>query len=267
MFTRWGAFVYRFRRAVALIAVVLAVASGALASQTASALSSGGWLDATSELADVSARLDTEFGAGKSAVIALFRSDEPGADATSPAFQAAIAAAVARLTDDPIVTGIVGYAETGDMRFISDAGDAAYVVIELDLTDEELVEAVDDIRAAIAPPDGFTYLLTGYGPITKDSAVQSEEDLQKAEIVSLPIAALVLILVFASVVAAGMPLFVAGLAIPSSLALIYLVAQQVEMSIFVLNIATMLGLALAIDYSLVHREPVPRGVAAGSGRR
>ena len=47
-----------------------------------------------------------------------------------------------------------------------------------------------------------------------------------------------------------MPLLVAGLAIPSSLALVYLVAQQVEMSIFVLNIATMLGLALAIDYSL-----------------
>ena len=109
--------------------------------------------------------------------------------------------------------------------------------------------------------------MTGYGPITKDSAVQSEEDLQKAEVVSLPIAALVLILVFASVVAAGMPLFVAGLAIPSSLALIYLVAQQVEMSIFVLNIATMLGLALAIDYSLFivsrFREELRRGRTVG----
>ena len=47
------------------------------------------------------------------------------------------------------MTGIVGYAETGDTRFISTAGDAAYVVIELDLTDEESVEVVDDIRAAI----------------------------------------------------------------------------------------------------------------------
>ncbi len=60
-----------------------------------------------------------------------------------------------------------------------------------------------------------------------------------------------------------MPLLVAGLAIPSSLALIYLVAQQVEMSIFVLNIATMLGLALAIDYSLFivsrFREELRRG--------
>jgi uncharacterized membrane protein YdfJ with MMPL/SSD domain len=267
MFTRWGALVYRFRRAVALVAVVVAVASGALASQTSSALSSGGWLDATSESADVAARLDTEFGAGKSAVIALFRADAPGADATSTEFQGAIASAVRDLTDDPRVTGVVGYAETGDTRFISNAGDAAYVVIQLDLTDEASVAVVDDIRAAIAPPAGYAYWLTGYGPITKDSAVQSEEDLQKAEIVSLPIAALVLILVFASVIAAGMPLFVAGLAIPSSLALIYLVAQQVEMSIFVLNIATMLGLALAIDYSLFivsrFREELRRGRAVG----
>ena len=59
--------------------------------------------------------------------------------------------------------------------------------------------------------------LTGYGPITKDSAEQSEKDLQRPRLVSLPIAALVLILVFASIVAAGMPLLVAGLAIPSTL--------------------------------------------------
>ena len=60
-----------------------------------------------------------------------------------------------------------------------------------------------------------------------------------------------------------MPLLVAGLAIPTSLGLINLVAQQTEMSIYVLNIATMLGLALAIDYSLFltsrFREELARG--------
>src|SRR5206468_3887516 len=129
------------------------------------------------------------------------------------------------------------------------------------------VDAVDSIRAAIVPPAGYTYQLTGYGPITKDSAEQSEKDLQKAEFVSLPVVAIVLLLVFASLAAAGMPLLVAGLAIPSSLALVYLVAQQIEMSIFVLNIATMLGLALAIDYSLFivsrYREELRRGRSVG----
>ena len=263
MFTRWGAFVYRFRRPIVLLAVVVAVAGSMLATQTSSALSSGGWLDADSESAHVSARLDSEFGAGKSSVIALFRSTTPAADATSPAFQQAIATAVERVASAPHVSGVIGYAETGDRRFISSKGDAAYVIVQLDVTDEASVGLVDGIRAAIVPPSGYTYQLTGYGPITKDSAAQSEKDLQKAEVVSLPFVAIVLILVFASVIAAGMPLLVAGLAIPTSLALIYLVAQQVEMSIFVLNIATMLGLALAIDYSLFivsrFREELRRG--------
>src|SRR6185436_11133372 len=68
---------------------------------------------------------------------------------------------------------------------------------------------------------------------------------------------------FTSLIAAGMPLLVAGLAIPTSLGIISLVAQQTEMSIYVLNIATMLGLALAIDYSLFltsrFREELARG--------
>ena len=263
MFSRWGAFVYRFRRPVSILAIVLAVASMALATRTADSLSSGGWLDTDAESALVADRLDTEYGAGRSSVIALFRADQPGADAKSAAFQGAIATALDGLSTDARVTGFVGYAETQDPRFISQAGDAAYVVIELDMTEEASVAVVDDLRAAIVPPAGYTYQLTGYGPITLDSAAQSEKDLARAETVSFPILALVLILVFASVVAAGMPLLVAGLAIPSSLALIYLVAQQVEMSIFVLNIATMLGLALAIDYSLFivsrFREELRRG--------
>ncbi len=267
MFNRWGAFVYRFRRPIVVISAIVAIAGAMLATQTSSALSAGGWLDSNSESAEVSNRLASEYGAGKSSVIALFRADAPGADATSAEFQAAIAASLAGLSAVPDVSGVVGYAETGDPRFISTAGDAAYVVIQLDLTDEESVAVVDDIRNAIAPPPGYSVALTGYGPITKDSADQSEKDLQKAEIVSLPVVAVVLILVFASLVAAGMPLLVAGLAIPTSLALIYLVAQAVEMSIFVLNIATMLGLALAIDYSLFivsrYREELRRGRTVG----
>jgi RND superfamily putative drug exporter len=267
MFSRWGAFVYRFRRPIVLIAIVAALASTTLASQASSALSAGGWLDANSESAAVASRLDTEFGAGKSSIIVLFRSDTPGADATSAEFQGAIKTATARLATTAHVDGVIGYAETGDRTFISTAGDAAYVVVQLDVTDEESVAIVDDIRAAIVPPAGYTTQLTGYGPITQDSAAQSEKDLQKAELVSLPIVAVVLVFVFASIVAAGMPLLVAGLAIPFSLALVYIVAQQVQMSIFVLNIATMLGLALAIDYSLFivsrYREELRRGRTVG----
>jgi uncharacterized membrane protein YdfJ with MMPL/SSD domain len=249
MFSRWGAFVYRFRRPIVVLAVVLGLAATTLASRASGELSSGGWLASGSESSRVADRLADEFDAGRSSLIVLFRSGDLG-DATSPEFQAAVARSLEALRQDERVSGIVGYAETRDERFISDGGDATYVVVQLTLTDEESVEAVEPLREKVEAADGLTFQMTGYGPVTLDSAEQSEADLQRAEIVSLPIAAVILVFVFASLLAAGMPLLVAGLAIPSSLAIVYLVAQQVEMSVFVLNIATMLGLALAIDYSL-----------------
>ena len=266
LFSRWGAFVYRRRRIVAIVALVIGLAAVPLASQAAGELSSGGWLDNDAESSTVADRLADEFGTGRSSLLVLFRTTD-GRAVTDPDVQAGIEESLAELREDDLVTGTIGYAETRDERFVSDDGTATYVVVELDLTNEASVEAVEPLREQIAAVDGLSYQLTGYGPVTKDSAEQSEADLQRAEAVSLPIAAVILILVFASLIAAGMPLLVAGLAIPSSLGVIYLVAQQIEMSVFVLNIATMLGLALAIDYSLFivsrFREELEKGRSVG----
>ena len=266
MFTRWGAFVYRFRRFFVGGAVAFALVMAFFGVSASSHLSSGGWLDTTSESAKVDERLAAEFGGGKSSIIALFRSTT-SADATSPAFESAIAQTVAPLASDPDVSGIVGYAQSKDPRFVSSNGSATYVVIQLNATDEQSVDLVAGIRAKLTAPAGFSYQLTGYGPITKDAAVLSEQDLARAETVSLPIVALILIFVFASLVAAAMPLLVAGLAIPTTLGLIYFVSRQIEMSVYVINIATMLGLALSIDYSLFmvsrFREELAKGRTPG----
>jgi uncharacterized membrane protein YdfJ with MMPL/SSD domain len=266
MFTRWGAFVYRFRRFFVAGTLAFALVMAFFGVSASSHLSSGGWLDTTSESAQVDERLATEFGGGKSSIIALFRSTTSG-DATSPAFESAIAQTVAPLASDPAVSGMVGYAQTKDARFVSSNGSATYVVIQLNATDEQSVDLVTGIRAKLTAPAGFSYQLTGYGPITKDAAVLSEQDLARAETVSLPIVALILILVFGSLVAAAMPLLVAGLAIPTTLGLIYFVSRQIEMSVYVINIATMLGLALSIDYSLFmvsrFREELAKGRTPG----
>ena len=249
MFSRWGAFVYRHRRPIAILAVILAVASASLASQVTGALSAGGWTDPDSESAAVAQRLEDEFGAGGGAIIALFEGTA-GDDARSDDFQAEIAASLDRLLADDRVDGVVGWAETRDDRFISTDGTSAYVVVRLAITDEAAVDEMGELRTLIDQPTDLTLLLTGVAPATQDQAEQSEKELVQAETVSFPFAALILILVFASLVAAGMPLVVAALAIPTTLGGVYLAAQVTELSIYVQNVATMLGLALAIDYSL-----------------
>ncbi len=267
MFSRWGRFVYRRRRWVFLAALLIGFGMATFAGRAASELSAGGWLDPDSESQAVAVRLADDFGAGKGTLVLLYLGAD-GADATSQSFQSAVASSVAGLEQSPLVDAIVGYAQTGDARFVSTNGDSAYVVVQLNVSDEASVEHLDELEAAIAEPgDGIRLLLGGYGPLTRDSAEQSEKDLIRAETISLPIAALVLILVFGSLIAAGLPLLVAGLAIPTTLGTVYFVAQATELSIFVQNVSTMLGLALAIDYSLFmvsrFREELAKGRTVG----
>ena len=262
LFSRWGAFAYRFRRPIVLVTVLFAIASAVIGARVTSALSAGGWVDPTSESFAVSARLNDEFGAGRGTLIVLYQG-EPGSDARSAAAQRAIATSLARLAADSRVEDLVGFAQTGDERFVSTDGRSAYVVVRLAITDEQSVDEMDALRALIDPPAGLTYKLAGIGPFTRDQAHQSEKELIQAETVSGPFVLLILLLVFASVVAAGLPLLVAALTIPTALAGIFLVAQVTDLSIYVQNVATMLGLALAIDYSLFmvsrFREELRRG--------
>jgi uncharacterized membrane protein YdfJ with MMPL/SSD domain len=267
MFSAWGAFVYRFRRPIVVIAVLFAIASSFLAAQVTGALSAGGWTDPDSESAAVSERLAEEFGAGGGTIVAVFRG-KPSDDARSDAFQETIAGSLDRLVADGRVDGTVGWAETRDDRFISTDGTSAYVVVRLTITDEAAVDEMEDLRGLIDRPTDVALQLTGVAPATQDQAEQSEKELLQAEMVSFPFAALILILVFASLVASGLPLVVALLAIPTTLGGVYLAAQVTELSIYVQNVATMLGLALAIDYSLFmvsrFREELRRGRDVGT---
>src|SRR3954463_7542088 len=95
LFSRWGAFVYRFRRPIAIVTIVLAVLASTLASKATGALSSGGWTDPRSESTAVATRLAAEFGTGRGSIIALFEGDA-SVDARSVAFQSTIATSLRR---------------------------------------------------------------------------------------------------------------------------------------------------------------------------
>ena len=99
MFSRWGAFVYRFRKPIALVAIVVAILASTVAGKAASVLSAGGWLDPTSESTTVNDRLASEFGAGHGTLIAVFHGPS-GTNAASPDFQGKPSAADLHVTPD-----------------------------------------------------------------------------------------------------------------------------------------------------------------------
>lgn len=115
----------------------------------------------------------------------------------------------------------------------------------------------DDFGASFAAPlqtllprGSVRGYLTGPSAIFHDMETVSDGDLRRVEIVTLPIALIVLLLIFGSVVASLTPVLMAPVAVTVALAAIYFLGHRIDMSIFVLNTTSMLGLGVAIDYSL-----------------
>ncbi|MFB5087480.1 MMPL family transporter [Psychrobacillus sp. PGGUH221] len=108
---------------------------------------------------------------------------------------------------------------------------------------------VDKLRETIDGEKGVT--LTGGAAINEDINSASQKDLVNAETIGLPIAIIVLLLAFGGVVAAVIPLLVGVITVVSTFGLMTLFSSTMDLSIFVMNIIPMLGLALSIDFALL----------------
>ncbi len=263
-FDRLGRFVARRARwVVAGWALVLLVALP-LAPQVPGRLSAGGFILDDLESARAKSLLEAELGAPPSALVIVFSS--PTLEAGTPEFEVAAAAAIADVPTAPHVVRIVSHLLSP--RQISADRHTAYDIVFLDLPADDSPDALPILRERLRDAPGLTVELAGGPAFYGDVQTVSESDLQRSEIISLPLAALALLFVFGSVVAAGVPLIVGGTAVIVALAAIFLVTSVTPMSIFVLNLATLLGLGLGVDYSLLmtsrFREELARRPAGPS---
>jgi uncharacterized membrane protein YdfJ with MMPL/SSD domain len=99
--------------------------------------------------------------------------------------------------------------------------------------------------------DELTVGIGGFAPSFNEVNDQTREDLNKAELIAFPILALLLLLVFRSVVAAAIPLLIGGISILGTFMVLRVMSELVDTSVFALNIATGLSLGLAVDYALL----------------
>ena len=137
----------------------------------------------------------------------------------------------------------------------------AYAMLHFNSDTANMNEVVDTIREQIDGEKGVT--LTGGAAINKDINSASQKDLVQAEAIGLPIAIIVLILAFGSIVAAFIPLIIGIVTVISAFGIMTLFSGTMDLSIFVMNIIPMLGLALSIDFALLlinrYKEELGKG--------
>ncbi len=247
LFDRLGRFVVR--RAWWVVGAWLALLLVAIpyAPQVPGQLSAGGFILDDLESARAKALLGRELGLPPSALVIVFSS--PTLQAGTPEFEVAAADAIRDVPSAPHVAGIVSHRLSPSQ--VSADRHTAYDIVLLDLPPDDSPDALPILRERLREAPGLKVELAGGPAFYGDVQSVSEADLRRAEVISLPLAALALLLVFGSVVAAGVPLVVGGAAVIVALAVIFVVASLTPMSIFVLNLATLLGLGLGVDYSLL----------------
>ncbi|MEX0682826.1 MAG: MMPL family transporter [Dehalococcoidia bacterium] len=171
-----------------------------------------------------------------------------------PAFQSHVEAIyndLSALPDDVIIGGANFY-QSGDETLVS--ADRHTTIMPFQMAGDELDadDHIEDVRNVVddANADGFQVHVAGGASINFDIQHQAEKDLQTGEAIGVPIALLVLLLVFGALTAAFIPLVLGIFSIVVAVGLTALFGQGFQFSFFVVNVITMMGLAVGIDYSL-----------------
>jgi RND superfamily putative drug exporter len=269
VFAAWGRLVVRWRWATLAISGIVLVASvaGLLAGGT---LTSGNSGTSSLEAARAQTMINHQLGGGRAtgaSFLLIFTS--PDRSVSDPGFRAAVESALVPIQQDPRVTGVhTPYdapSPAGARALTSKDGHEALVQVDLKSTGNQAVADYAALRREVHAAD-LTITGTGNVPVNNAFNTTLESDLQRAERVSLPLALLLLLVIFGSVVAAGLPLGVGVLTIVAGLAGTFLLTRVTDVSQYALNVVTLIGLGVSIDYSLFVVNRYRDELRAGSSR-
>jgi RND superfamily putative drug exporter len=263
MFHAIGNFSYRFRWIVIAVWVVLFGVSVVATPLLADVLQAG-FTNPNAPSQQAADLIQKTFNQGETNVLVVFQSD--ALQATSEEFRAAEQRALDGLeaANIPHLQSIQTYASTGSDLLLSEDGTSSVAVLNFSAPTQTVQKETQRIKDALAGGELQTYV-TGEPVVDAELTDYSFEDLRKVELYALPVALIALIFVFGSLVSAALPVITGGLAVTVTLGGMYLIARAVGMSVFAMNTATLLGLAVAIDYALFmvsrFREELHKGAS------
>ena len=266
MFEALGAIIFRFRW-------VVLIASAAFLAIAGVVLSRGGDLT-TGDIHGLEAesaqwQVDAVTGRPADTTVVVMFAARDGIVLQAPALAEAIGAALAPLRGDPRIASVLSPTELPPplaAGMIDAPGSAAYALVTLK---GDLMEALGNYPAVRERlhSDRLEIACTGRVPFTHDLDRTLEHDLIRAELVSLPLALIVLLVVFRTVVAAALPVGVGALAVVGGIAVVLSLSRHTDIAQFTINMCSLIGLGVAIDYSLFLVSRYREELAAGMGHR
>jgi uncharacterized membrane protein YdfJ with MMPL/SSD domain len=245
---RLAGFLARRRRLVVAVWVLVVVASLPLASRQTEHLTGGGFDVPGSESKAVADAMQGVFASEANGIAVSLRA-APSASAAERA------AAVQRVRDEVATVEGVSLPAPVTRRAELELrrSDKALLPLSSQVSQDELVDSAVDLREGIDPgtaQGGVTPYLAGQATVWAGMQELSKEDLAKAEASGFPIVALILLVIFGSLAAAALPLTLGFVSVIVTGALIYFLSLQMSTSVFVTNMASMIGIGVAVDYSL-----------------
>lgn len=269
MFSRWGEFAYQHRRVVPLVVVaVIILLYLTFGMRLSDRMSQEGWDDPNSDSTTAAAIETRTFGRDNNGDVILLFTAETGTIDESPEFghiQEYLNSLSANHPDQ--IDHITSYFDKRVDRLISQDKRTAFAAIALKGDGDQTLKDFRAIEAQLAGASrmfpGVSTQVAGATAVADALDEGMSQDISRAEFYALPAVALLLLVVFGSLVAACMPLIVGGLSIVGSLGVLSILAGFTQVNVFAHSVVTLLGLGLAIDYGLFmvsrFREELNRG--------
>lgn len=243
-------YVLRRYRAVLTLAAVLAVLAGLAGTTLFDKLQGGGYFDPAAESTAAAGALRDHFGQGAPNVVLLVDTattiDDPGTDRAATAL-------VQKLQAESDISGVMSYWTSGHLPALRDKTGHAGLIVATILGSEM---QIDHRIAQLAPEfagkhDGIDVRVGGYAMMMHETVRQGQQDVVAGEAVAFPLTLIALLVVFGTVVGAALPLITGTVTTMLTMGVLWLVAEFTDLSSTATNVASMLGLGLAIDYSLL----------------
>ncbi|MEH1100341.1 MMPL family transporter [Micromonospora sp. CPCC 205561] len=261
MFAWWGQMVVRLRWSVLAAAVVLVAVGSTWGVGVFGQLTGGGFDDPASESSRAAERITRELGPQGADLVVLWSSD--GATVDQPAFRDPVAATVAGMRAHPEITSVTTWYDTQAPTLLSTDRRATYALVQLRAADkDDKAAAYEELRPALAAP-GVRTEIGGATAALYESNTQTTKDITRAELLSMPVLLVLLVLIFGGLVAACTPLLIGGLAILGAFVAVRLLNMVTDVSVFAINVITLIGLGMAVDYALFVVSRFREELAAG----